>query len=71
MLHGVHFSDGNDSMEWHSDNEKEFGIEPTIASISFGGMRTFKLQHKDDHKKILIQPDNGSFLLVRGKIQEL
>lgn len=66
------YRDGNDSLGWHSDNEKELGIEPAIASISLGGPRTFQLRLKDDHKKkIQIELNNGSLLVMRGKTQEL
>ncbi len=30
------YRDGNDSVAWHSDNEKELGINPHIASLSIG-----------------------------------
>ena len=30
-----YYRDGKDSMGWHSDDEKELGPNPTIASISF------------------------------------
>jgi alkylated DNA repair dioxygenase AlkB len=39
---------GRDSVSWHSDDEKEFGENPTIASVSFGGTRTFQFRHKKD-----------------------
>jgi alkylated DNA repair dioxygenase AlkB len=34
-----YYRDGKDSMGWHSDDEKELGHNPTIASISFGSER--------------------------------
>src|SRR6185436_9632432 len=36
---------GSDSVGWHRDNEKEFGENPIIASVSFGETRTFQLKH--------------------------
>ena len=30
------YRDGQDCMGWHSDDEKELGQQPTIASISLG-----------------------------------
>ena len=33
------YRDGNDSMGWHSDKEKELGTAPFIASLSFGDAR--------------------------------
>ena len=40
------YRDGQDSMGWHSDDEKELGENPVIASISLGAERMFHLQHK-------------------------
>src|SRR5206468_11189294 len=37
---------GRDGVAWHSDDEKEFGTDPVIASVSFGGTRTFQFRHK-------------------------
>ena len=34
-----YYRDGQDSMGWHADNEKELGLNPTIAALSFGGER--------------------------------
>ena len=39
---------GRDGMGWHADDEPEFGDEPVIASVSFGGRRTFQLRHKGE-----------------------
>ena len=35
------YRDGKDSNGWHSDNEKELGKHPIIASLSFGAERFF------------------------------
>nr|WP_279346980.1 alpha-ketoglutarate-dependent dioxygenase AlkB [Gramella sp. AN32] len=64
------YRNGQDSMGWHSDDEKELGENPEIASISFGGERWFHLKHKYDSnlkKKILLK--NGSLLLMKGETQ--
>ena len=64
------YRDGKDSNGWHSDDEKELGQNPIIASISLGQERPFKLRHKKNkalrHKIIL---ENGSLLLMKGKTQ--
>lgn len=39
-----YYRDGNDSVGLHSDNEKELGKNPNIASISLGAPRTFTLE---------------------------
>ncbi|GAA0733316.1 alpha-ketoglutarate-dependent dioxygenase AlkB [Aquimarina litoralis] len=64
------YRDGQDSNGWHSDNEKELGKEPTIASVSFGEERWFHFKHKtkDLKQKLLLQ--HGSLLIMKGKTQE-
>ena len=66
------YRDGNDSMGWHSDNEKELGVMPIIASISLGGERDFVLKHKKqnvtDTEKIKLA--NGSLLVMSGTTQQ-
>lgn len=64
------YRDGQDSMGWHSDDEKELGKNPVIASISFGAERIFHLKNKADKnlkQKILLA--HGSLLLMEGATQ--
>jgi len=64
------YRDGKDSNGWHADNEKELGINPVIASLSFGAERTFQLKHnfeKDQKKSIILE--HGSLLLMKGTTQ--
>lgn len=64
------YRDGNDSMGWHSDDEKELRKNPVIASVSFGAERMFYLRHKKQkelrYKMVL---ENGSLLLMGGATQ--
>ncbi|MDI5950637.1 alpha-ketoglutarate-dependent dioxygenase AlkB family protein [Flavobacterium yafengii] len=65
-----YYRDGKDSNGWHADNEKELGINPVIASLSFGVERTFQLKHnldKDLKKSIVLQ--HGSLLIMKGTTQ--
>ena len=64
------YRNGLDSMGWHRDNEKELGINPVIASVSFGSTRTFKLRdyHNKNVVKIL-ELTHGSLLLMMGETQ--
>ena len=65
------YRDGSDSMGWHSDNEKELGKDPQIASFSLGGVRSFQLKHKTiSGLKHAIPLEHGSLLLMKGKMQE-
>lgn len=64
------YRDGQDSMGWHSDDEKELGKNPVIASVSFGAERIFHLKHKTDKdlkKRILLK--HGSLLLMEEETQ--
>lgn len=65
-----YYRDGKDSNGWHSDDEKELGQNPIIASISLGAERFFHLRHRKDksikHKLLL---EHGSLLLMKGETQ--
>lgn len=64
------YRNGQDSMGWHRDNEKELGRDPVIASLSFGATRLFKLRHVQDKKQVLsIALEPGSLLLMQGATQ--
>ena len=64
------YRSGQDSMGWHSDDEAEFGEEPVIASISFGGTRNFQLKHKRQKwLKASVELTHGSLLIMRGGTQ--
>jgi alkylated DNA repair dioxygenase AlkB len=65
-----YYRDGRDSMGMHSDNEPELGPEPAIASVSFGAPRTFVLQHKRTKQGLKVVLDDGSLLLMGGKLQQ-
>lgn len=43
-----YYRDGNDHMSYHADDELELGVNPTVASISFGATRRFHLKHRYD-----------------------
>mgnify|MGYP001247585789 CR=1 FL=1 len=63
---------GNDSVSWHSDDEKEIDKNSPIASVSFGAIRDFQLKHKQDKtlKRIDIPLAHGSLLLMQPPTQE-
>jgi alkylated DNA repair dioxygenase AlkB len=61
---------GRDSMGWHADDEPEFGEDPVIASVSFGGTRNFQLKHKRRKElKASVELTHGSLLIMRGGTQ--
>jgi alkylated DNA repair dioxygenase AlkB len=64
------YRDGDDSMGWHSDNEKELSGNPVIASASFGATRTFQFKHKTQkNAKVSVALSNGSLLVMQGETQ--
>lgn len=65
------YRDHNDSMGFHSDDERELGPEPTIASVTFGATRTFLMKHKKDRDLPLVRIplEAGSVLLMKGLTQ--
>jgi alkylated DNA repair dioxygenase AlkB len=66
-----YYRSGQDSMGWHSDDEKELGPEPCIASLSFGGERAFALRHRyrKELPAVKIALQHGSLLLMQGPTQ--
>lgn len=64
------YRDGRDSNGWHSDNERELGRDPVIASVSFGAERSFHLQHNTfKEQKLKIKLEHGSLLIMKGTTQ--
>ena len=64
------YRDGEDSLSWHADNEKELGLNPTIASANFGATRDFLLRRKSDvSQRITLPLKHGTLLLMKGELQ--
>ena len=64
------YNNGNDKMGWHADDEKELGINPTIASMSFGETRRFDIKHKEiKGLQYKFELTSGSLLIMRGALQ--
>ncbi|EDO39194.1 predicted protein [Nematostella vectensis] len=67
-----------DSVDWHADDEPSLGVNPTIASLSFGDSRVFELRKNplnegDDYslmQHIKVPLNCGSLLVMRGSVQE-
>ena len=57
-------------MGFHSDDERELGKNPLIASVNFGETRRFLIRRKDDktlkHELLL---SHGSLLIMGGAMQ--
>ncbi|OUR99296.1 alpha-ketoglutarate-dependent dioxygenase AlkB [Flavobacteriales bacterium 33_180_T64] len=64
------YRNGSDSNGWHADNEKALGLNPIIASLSFGETRPFHFKHrtiKDEKHQINLH--HGSLLIMKGEMQ--
>lgn len=65
-----YYRNGEDSMGWHADNEKELGRNPIIASVSFGAERVFHLKHnKLKNEKVEVMLNHGSLLIMKDETQ--
>lgn len=66
------YRDGHDSMGWHSDDERELGPQPLIASLSLGATRRFAFRHRRERplrRDLDLGP--GDLLLMGGDTQAL
>lgn len=63
------YRDGQDSMGWHRDNEPEIDTA-SIASLSLGATRTFKIRHRTTKEVVNVELAHGD-LLVMEHLQTL
>ena len=63
------YRDGRDSMGWHRDNEPEIDTA-SIASLSLGATRTFKIRHRTTKEVVNVELAHGD-LLVMEHLQTL
>ena len=70
-VHLNYYRDGEDSVAWHADDERELGDRPVIASLSFGATRVFQLKHteREDLERVDIDLPAGSLLVMAGDCQ--
>ena len=65
------YRDGQDSVGWHADDEIELGDSPTIASLSFGESRKFKMKQKQNkEEKFSLDLNDGDLLIMKGDTQK-
>lgn len=60
-----YYRTGNDSMGWHSDNEKEID-HSMIASLSLGGTRKMQFRSKISNRKAEILLHHNSLLVMKN-----
>lgn len=70
-----YYASGDDSIAYHSDDERFLGPEPAIASVSLGARRDFLMRRKPEGKGEGASPPlklplgSGDMVLMRGKTQ--
>ncbi len=66
------YRDGNDSVAWHSDDERELGPRPLVASLSLGASRRFELKPRPGKTGTLqhCELDHGTLLIMGAGLQE-
>ena len=66
------YRNGRDRMGWHSDDERELGPAPMIASVSLGATRRFVLKRRDDPSiRLALNLPHGSLLVMADNTQSL
>jgi alkylated DNA repair dioxygenase AlkB len=63
------YRNGNDSIGWHADNERELGPRPRIASLSLGAERIFEIRHNLTREILRLPLHSGSLLIMSGDFQ--
>lgn len=66
-----YYRNGRDSVGCHSDDEKELGPQPVIASVSLRATRVFEMRHRHDRsiKTLRLPLTHGSVLVMKGETQ--
>jgi alkylated DNA repair dioxygenase AlkB len=71
-----YYRNGNDYIDFHADDTKELGTNPTIAVVSLGSKRQLILKqyraskgNKISNNEIKYDLDNGSLLVMSGTTQ--
>ena len=64
------YRDGQDHLGWHSDDERDMGPAPVVATVSIGAPRTFRMAARrkgsPNHDATL---EHGSLFLMWGRSQ--
>ena len=65
-----YYRDGQDSMGWHADDEKELGKNPTIAALSFGGERDLVFKNILSKETLNVPQLSGALIIIDGQTQQ-
>jgi alkylated DNA repair dioxygenase AlkB len=63
------YRDGQDSIGFHTDAEPELGLNPAVATLSFGAERDFVLRHRKSKETLTYRLGSGSLLVMGGASQ--
>jgi len=63
------YRSGNDAVGWHSDSEDGIGPTPTIASLSLGATRDFRIQRRADGETWTVPLHSGDLIVMSGPSQ--
>lgn len=66
-----YYRNGSDSVGFHSDDEKELGINPTIFSVSLGAERLFMFRNKRTKEVVSVSLCHGDLAIMYGNNQSL
>ena len=69
LVFGNLYNDGSHSIGWHSDEDSKMGIDPAIASVSFGAVRKFSFMEKEERSTENIWLEHGSLLIMKEGCQ--
>ncbi len=61
-----YYPSGDEGMGYHSDDEKELGHQPIIASLSLGATRKFVFKHKKTQDKVELYLESGQLIVMHG-----
>lgn len=63
------YRDGSDSVAWHGDRVARDLPDATVAIVSLGAARPFKLRPKGGGRAVTYVPDRGDLLVMGGSCQ--
>lgn len=64
------YRDGQDSISYHSDDERFLGDNPTIPLINIGSSRIFKLKNKHTKEVQAFNLSHGDLLVMQNNCQK-
>ena len=65
------YRDGRDKVSYHSDKDPSYGDNPTIASVSLGGMRKFVIRpyREAPQESYSVELRSGDLIVMKGAMQ--